>query len=109
MVSIKIGKILSKNSMKCRFYCRVLMSKKLTEGQQHPVWLHFGGGNLYRGFHAEIAQCLADQNELETGVVVCETFDEEVVEKAYHDYNNDILEIVMSGDGELKKTFGSNG
>ncbi|MDO7986900.1 mannitol dehydrogenase family protein, partial [Enterococcus faecium] len=36
-------------------------------------------------------------------VVVCETFDEEVVEKAYHDYNNDILEIVMSGDGELKK------
>ncbi|EGO8427958.1 mannitol dehydrogenase family protein [Enterococcus gallinarum] len=73
------------------------------EGQQHPVWLHFGGGNLYRGFHAEIAQCLADQNELETGVVVCETFDEEVVEKAYHDYNNDILEIVMSGDGELKK------
>lgn len=73
------------------------------EGQQHPVWLHFGGGNLYRGFHAEIAQCLAVQNELETGVVVCETFDEEVVEKAYHDYNNDILEIVMSGDGELKK------
>lgn len=73
------------------------------EGQQHPVWLHFGGGNLYRGFHAEIAQCLAEQNELETGVVVCETFDEEVVEKAYHDYKNDILEIVMSGDGELKK------
>lgn len=72
-------------------------------GQKNPVWIHFGGGNLYRGFHAEIAQCLADQNELETGVVVCETFDEEVVEKAYHDYNNDILEIVMSGDGELKK------
>ncbi|ELB81181.1 TPA: mannitol dehydrogenase family protein [Enterococcus faecium] len=73
------------------------------EGQQHPVWLHFGGGNLYRGFHAEIAQCLADQNELKSGVIVCETFDEEVVEKAYHDYNNDILEIVMSEDGELKK------
>ncbi|HCD6728859.1 TPA: mannitol dehydrogenase family protein, partial [Enterococcus faecium] len=73
------------------------------EGQKHPVWLHFGGGNLYRGFHAEIAQCLADQNELESGVVVCETFDEEVVEKAYHDYNNDILEIVMGEDGELKK------
>ena len=36
---------------------------------------------------------------------MCETFDEEVVEKAYHDYNNDILEIVMSGDGETQKDF----
>ncbi|EGO9936441.1 hypothetical protein IDD99_001387 [Enterococcus faecium] len=28
-------------------------------GQKNPVWIHFGGGNLYRGFHAEIAQRLA--------------------------------------------------
>ncbi|BDP73689.1 hypothetical protein EfmAA96_14740 [Enterococcus faecium] len=21
-------------------------------GQKNPVWIHFGGGNLYRGFHA---------------------------------------------------------
>ncbi|MGL9970207.1 mannitol dehydrogenase family protein [Enterococcus sp. DIV1420a] len=104
MISIKNWQdsIKELNEMQIQLpYFDVKMVKE--QGQQHPVWLHFGGGNLYRGFHAEIAQCLADKNELESGVVVCETFDEEVVEKAYHDYNNDILEIVMSGDGELKK------
>ncbi|HFE9850496.1 TPA: mannitol dehydrogenase family protein [Enterococcus faecalis] len=104
MISIKNWQDFIKelNEMQIQLpYFDVKMVKE--QGQQHPVWLHFGGGNLYRGFHAEIAQCLADKNELESGVVVCETFDEEVVEKAYHDYNNDILEIVMSGDGELKK------
>ncbi|MDR1605638.1 MAG: mannitol dehydrogenase family protein [Streptococcaceae bacterium] len=73
------------------------------KGQESPVWIHFGGGNLYRGFHAEIAQRLADQGELSRGVVVCETFDEEIIEKAYHAYNQDCLEVVMHEDGKLEK------
>ncbi|WP_379946502.1 mannitol dehydrogenase family protein [Enterococcus devriesei] len=71
------------------------------QGKKAPVWIHFGGGNLYRGFHAELAQRLADQNELASGVIVCETFDNQVVEKAYHEFNNNILEVVMSEDGTL--------
>lgn len=73
------------------------------KGQKAPVWIHFGGGNLYRGFHGEIAQRLADQGELSSGVVVCETFDNEVVEKAYNAYHNDFLEVVMHEDGSLDK------
>ncbi|EMF0421423.1 mannitol dehydrogenase family protein [Enterococcus hirae] len=72
-------------------------------GKQHPVWLHFGGGNLYRGFHAEIAQRLANKKELSAGVVVCETFDEEIIEKAYKSYNNDFLEVIMHENGKLEK------
>ncbi len=72
-------------------------------GKVHPIWLHFGGGNLYRGFHAEIAQRLANRQKLNAGIVVCETFDQEVVEKAYHAYNSDILEVVMHEDGKLEK------
>lgn len=78
--------------------------KKLKEkGKNAPIWLHFGGGNLYRGFHAEIAQKLANKNEMDSGIVVCETFDEQVVEKVYKPYNNDILEIVMHEGGKLDK------
>ena len=67
-------------------------------GQRNPVWIHFGGGNLYRGFHAEIAQRLADQGELPTGVIVCETFDEEIIEKAYRDFDDVILEVESSSN-----------
>lgn len=73
------------------------------QGQKAPVWLHFGGGNLYRGFHAEVAQRLANSGDLSSGVVVCETFDNEVVEKAYRAFNNDFLEVVMHEDGTLDK------
>lgn len=43
-------------------------------GADQPVWMHFGGGNLYRAFHAQIAQDLADKGLLTRGVVVAETF-----------------------------------
>lgn len=79
------------------------VNKLKENGKKHPVWLHFGGGNLYRGFHAEIAQRLANQGELTSGVVVCETFDNEVVDQAYHAYNNDFLQVVMHEDGALDK------
>lgn len=72
-------------------------------GQKNPVWIHFGGGNLYRGFHAEIAQRLADLGELSTGVIVCETFDEEIIERAYQDFDDLILEVVMPSSGEFVK------
>lgn len=68
-----------------------------------PRWLHFGGGNLYRAFHAEIAQSLIDQNELSSGIVVCETFDEQIIDQVYTPYENDILEVIMHEDGQLTK------
>ncbi|MCV2499358.1 mannitol dehydrogenase family protein [Melissococcus plutonius] len=70
-------------------------------GKQSPVWLHFGGGNLYRGFHAEVAQKLANQGELEAGIVVCETFDQEIIEEDYQPFDNNFLEIIMHENGQL--------
>lgn len=68
-----------------------------------PQWVHFGGGNLYRGFHAEVAQELINQGKLETGVVVCETYDENIIDEAYLPYDNAILEVIMHEDGKLEK------
>ncbi|MDH6363988.1 fructuronate reductase [Enterococcus sp. PF1-24] len=71
--------------------------------EKKPQWVHFGGGNLYRAFHAEIAQTLIDQGVMKTGVIVCETFDEEIIEHAYHDFDNQILEVIMHENGNLEK------
>lgn len=71
-------------------------------GKKAPIWIHFGGGNLYRGFHAEIAQKLLSKGEMNSGVIVCETFDNEIPDKIYNKYNNNILEVVMHSDGKLE-------
>lgn len=70
-------------------------------GKVAPRWLHFGGGNLYRAFHAVVAQDLLEQGELEVGLVTCGAHDPEMAEKAYRHFNNDFLQVVMHSDGRL--------
>ncbi len=46
--------------------------KMRAAGRRQPIWIHAGGGNLYRAFHAAIAQDLMDAGALERGIVVFE-------------------------------------
>lgn len=72
-------------------------------GAKQPRWIHFGGGNLYRAFHAQITQDLLDAGELDRGVVVAETFSNFTIENVYKPYNYDSLEVVMNADGTLNE------
>lgn len=83
--------------------------EKITlNGLKHPRWIHFGGGNLFRGFHAAIANELIENGELDAGLIVVDTFSKEVVEDVYHKNNNQVLRVITKGDGSLEKeVFGS--
>lgn len=70
-----------------------------------PQWIHFGGGNLYRGFHAKIAQDLLNQGSLKSGIVVGETFDEEVIYQGYQQFDNNFMQVIMHEDGRLDKNL----
>ena len=72
-------------------------------GKKQPVWIHFGGGNLYRAFHAEIAQRLANKGLLDRGIVVAETFSPFTIDNIYKPYGCDSLEVVMKSDGTLEE------
>jgi len=72
-------------------------------GKKNPKWIHFGGGNIYRAMHAEIAQNLLNNNEMDTGVILVESFDEELIPKVYKKFDNKILQVIMKENGELKK------
>ena len=74
------------------------------KGAEQPVWIHFGGGNLYRAFHAEIAQRLADKGLLDRGVVVAETFSPFTIDNVFKPYGFDSLEVVMKSDGSLDES-----
>lgn len=71
--------------------------------KKKPVWVHFGGGNLFRCFHAGIAQQLLNKKQMTSGIIVAETYDDEVIDRIYHPYHNRILSVTMKSDGTLKK------
>lgn len=70
--------------------------------KEKPIWVHFGGGNLFRAFHSVIAQRLLNKGKLESGIVVAETFDQEVISKVYKKYNDRHLRVVMKPNDHLE-------
>ena len=61
---------------------------------QEPTWVHFGGGNIFRAFPAAILNDALNTGKYDRGVIVAETFDFEVIDKAYAPYNN--LSLLVS-------------
>lgn len=70
----------------------------------HPGWVHFGAGNIFRIFPARAQQVLLDQGLVSTGIIAVETFDFEIVERVFDAYDNLTLSVIMKADGSLEKT-----
>jgi fructuronate reductase len=66
-----------------------------------PVWLHFGGGNLFRAFHSVLQQHLIESNVTNKGIIVVSTSSGDLVEKVYHPHDNLSLHVVVKADGTL--------
>jgi len=71
--------------------------------RENPTWLHFGAGNIFRAFPAVLAQKLLNLGRMDTGIIVCEAFDEEIIEKAYREYDNLSLAVTLKANGDLDK------
>lgn len=75
---------------------------------ENPFWVHFGAGNLFRAFHAVIAQNLLNDKKLDRGILVAEGFDYEIIEKMYAPHNNLGIAVTLKADGTIdKKIVGS--
>ena len=69
----------------------------------HPTWVHFGGGNIFRAFPAAMLNDALNTGQYDRGVIVAETFDFEVIEKAYAPYENLSLLVSLKSDGTVEK------
>ena len=78
-----------------------LMKKNTAEA---PEWIHFGAGNIFRGFIAPLQQKLLDRNLAKTGIIAADTFDGEIIEKIYKPFDNLALLVTMCADGSLEKS-----
>jgi len=68
-----------------------------------PTWVHFGGGNIFRAFPAAILNEALNTGRYDRGVIVAETFDFEVIDKAYTPYDNLSLYVALRSDGNIEK------
>ena len=71
--------------------------------QDRPEWLHFGGGNIFRVFVANALQDAIEKSKADTGVIVAESFDFEVVDRYYDLYDNLSLSVIMDAKGNYNK------
>jgi fructuronate reductase len=76
--------------------------------KENPEWVHFGSGNIFRGFPAALQQKLLNEGKAQTGIVAVETFDFEIIDRIYAPHDNLNLLVIMKPDGSLdKKVIGS--
>jgi fructuronate reductase len=80
------------------------VEKVITNTKENPEWIHFGAGNIFRGFIANAHQRLLNEGLANTGIIAAETFDFEMIEKAYKPYDNLTLLVTMKANGEFEKT-----
>ncbi|KUK22632.1 MAG: D-mannonate oxidoreductase, putative, partial [Thermotoga petrophila] len=73
-----------------------------------PRWVHFGAGNIFRGYIAGISQNMIENGREETGIIAVELFDYEIIDKIYYPYDNLCLAVTINSDGNLdKRVIGS--
>lgn len=68
---------------------------------EHPYWVHFGAGNLFREVHALIAQDLLNQGLVHSGIIAAETFDADIITDAYKPFENRGLSVILKSDGSM--------
>lgn len=75
-----------------------------SETEKNPTWIHFGAGNIFRAFLANVQQNLLNDNAEKTGVIVAEGYDYEIIEKIYRPHDNLSLLVTLKADGSIEKT-----
>ena len=64
-----------------------------------PEWIHFGAGNIFRGFIASLNQRLLEAGLVKTGIIAVDTFDFDIIDRIYRDFDNLTLNVTMNPDG----------
>jgi len=72
--------------------------------KEKPFWIHFGAGNIFRAFQANVVQNLLNDGSLDRGLIVAEGFDYEIIEKMYRPNDDYTLLVTLKANGSVEKT-----
>ena len=68
-----------------------------------PTWVHFGAGNIFRGFIAALQQRLLEDGLEKTGIIAAETFDDQIIDRIYQPHDSMTLLATLRPDGSLER------
>jgi fructuronate reductase len=68
-----------------------------------PRWVHFGAGNIFRIFPAALQQTLLEQGLEESGIIVAEGYDGEIIDRVFAPYDNLTVAVTLKADGAIEK------
>ncbi len=71
---------------------------------EHPVWIHFGAGNIFRAFQANVVQNLLNEKIMDTGLIAAEGYDYEIIEKSNRPHDNLSILATLKADNTVEKT-----
>ena len=69
----------------------------------HPIWVHFGAGNIFRGFIAKLQQELLNQGLAQKGIVAADTFDYDIIDKIYLPFDNLTLNVTLNANATTSR------
>ena len=79
--------------------------KKVRENTlKSPEWIHFGAGNIFRAFQANVLQELLDKGLMDTGLIAAEGYDCEIIDKSYRPHDNLSILATLKADATVEKT-----
>ncbi len=78
--------------------------KMINDTKANPEWVHFGAGNIFRAFQANLAQRMLEQGFNDKGLTVVEGFDYEIIEKMYRPHDNLSLLVTLKANGSVEKS-----
>ena len=71
--------------------------------EESPVWVHFGAGNIFRGFIAVLQQRLLEQGLAQQGIIAADTFDYDIIDKIYTPFDNMTMMVSLKPDGSMDR------
>nr|WP_297763502.1 mannitol dehydrogenase family protein [uncultured Butyrivibrio sp.] len=78
--------------------------KMIEETKANPEWVHFGAGNIFRAFQANLSQRMLEEGFASKGITVVEGFDYEIIEKMYRPHDNLSILVTLKADGNVEKS-----
>lgn len=70
----------------------------------HPVWIHFGAGNIFKAFQANVVQNLLNRGVMDTGLIAAEGYDYEIIEKSSRPHDDLTILATLKADNTVEKT-----
>ena len=69
----------------------------------NPIWVHFGAGNIFRGFIAALQQKLLNEGLADRGIIAADTFDYEIITKIYDAFDCLTMNVTLNPDATTSR------